>query len=207
MKVAFEERILALAGIVQAASLVNSAAKSRMVSQNSLDASLQSIFITNPDDVTQVFDGLQGISLGVRVLSDILDELRITENAQIIRYCTSIITLERQLSKRRETLAALGDRIAVIDEHRHTTNPPLLNDTIIAELAELYQASVGPSHIQIMGKRYHLENSTNVNRIRALLLAGIRAAVLWHQLGGRRWQIVTSHKKMLEALRYVQSIH
>ena len=207
MKAAFEERILAIAGIVQTASLVNSAAKSGMVSQNSLDASLQSIFITNPDDVTEVFGGLQGVSLGIKVLSDILDELRITENAPVIRYCTSIIAVERQLSKNRETLAALGNRIAVIDEHRHTTDPPLLNDAIIAELAELYQASVGPSHIPIIGKRYHLENSANVNRIRALLLAGIRASVLWHQLGGRRWQIVTSHKKMLEALRYVQSIH
>ena len=36
MKVAFEERVLALAGIVQAASLVNSSAKSGMLSQNNL---------------------------------------------------------------------------------------------------------------------------------------------------------------------------
>ena len=65
MKVAFEERVLALAGIVQAASLVNSLAKSGMLSQINLEASLQSIFITDPGDVTEVFDGLQGISLSL----------------------------------------------------------------------------------------------------------------------------------------------
>ena len=64
MKVAFEERVLALAGIVQAASLVNSSAKSGMLSQNNLEASLQSIFITDPCDVAEVFDGLQGVSMG-----------------------------------------------------------------------------------------------------------------------------------------------
>ena len=53
MKVAFEERVLALAGIVQAASLVNSLAKSGMLSQINLEASLQSIFITDPGDVTE----------------------------------------------------------------------------------------------------------------------------------------------------------
>ena len=207
MKVAFEERVLALAGIVQAASLVNSSAKSGMLSQINLEASLQSIFITDPGDVTEVFDGLQGISMGVKVLSDMLEELRLAENVPIIRYCAAIITLERRLSRHPYTLAKLGTRIGIIDEHRRVENPPLLDDTIIAQLAQLYQETVSPSHIQIIGKRYHLDNTTNVNRIRALLLAGIRASVLWYQLGGRRWQFITSHRAMLDALRYVQSIY
>ena len=33
----------------------------------------------------------------------------------------------------------------------------------------------------------------------ALLLAGIRSAYLWRQLGGRRWKLVLQRKPMLEA--------
>ena len=34
--------------------------------------------------------------------------------------------------------------------------------------------------------------------IRALLLAGIRSAVLWRQLGGRRWRLVTQRQRLLQ---------
>jgi len=34
------------------------------------------------------------------------------------------------------------------------------------------------------------------NRIRALLLAGIRSAVLWYQLGGRRWRLVVYRRRI-----------
>jgi high frequency lysogenization protein len=36
--------------------------------------------------------------------------------------------------------------------------------------------------------------------IRALLLAGIRSARLWRQLGGHRWQLVISRRKLLNEL-------
>ena len=34
----------------------------------------------------------------------------------------------------------------------------------------------------------------------ALLLAGIRCARLWRQLGGHRWQLVISRRKLLKEL-------
>ncbi|MEQ8953835.1 MAG: DUF489 family protein, partial [Gammaproteobacteria bacterium] len=36
------------------------------------------------------------------------------------------------------------------------------------------------------------------NCIRALLLAGIRAAFLWYQLGGRRWRLLLYRKRIQE---------
>ncbi|MEH6454630.1 MAG: DUF489 family protein, partial [Psychromonas sp.] len=35
------------------------------------------------------------------------------------------------------------------------------------------------------------------HKIRALLLAGVRAAVLWRQIGGKRRQLIFSRKAML----------
>ena len=43
-----------------------------------------------------------------------------------------------------------------------------------------------------------LQNPRNAERIRALLLAGIRSATLWRQLGGNRWQLFFSRRKILK---------
>jgi len=34
-----------------------------------------------------------------------------------------------------------------------------------------------------------------VDKVRAALLASVRSAVLWHQLGGRQWQLLISRKQ------------
>ena len=49
--------------------------------------------------------------------------------------------------------------------------------------------------ILVRGEQNYLRNNDNAAKIRALLLAGIRAAVLWQQLGGSRWTLFWSRRK------------
>jgi len=63
----------------------------------------------------------------------------------------------------------------------------LILDGVYADHGRMY-ASVRRS-----GER--LPNDDNAAKIRALLLAGIRAAVLWQQLGGSRWKLFWSRRK------------
>ena len=53
--------------------------------------------------------------------------------------------------------------------------------------------------IKVNGSAQHLRNPQTADIIRAVLLAGLRAAFLWRQLGGRRWKLVIQRKQMLEA--------
>ncbi|MEW8459773.1 MAG: DUF489 family protein [Candidatus Thiodiazotropha endolucinida] len=46
-----------------------------------------------------------------------------------------------------------------------------------------------------------MQNNDNVNKIRALLLSGIRAATLWRQTGGRRRQLLFVRKRYIQACR------
>ena len=39
------------------------------------------------------------------------------------------------------------------------------------------------------------------DKIRACLLAGIRSAVLWRQVGGSKWQLLFHRKKLVQAAR------
>jgi high frequency lysogenization protein len=47
----------------------------------------------------------------------------------------------------------------------------------------------------VQGEQTYLRNKDHAGKIRALLLAGIRAAVLWHQLDGRKWKLIFFRKK------------
>ena len=49
----------------------------------------------------------------------------------------------------------------------------------------------------------HLQDENKAARVRALFLAGVRAAFLWHQLGGRRWQLLFQRKRLLTAIESI----
>lgn len=200
---------MALAGILQAAALVSHAANSGMLSQNSLESSLSSIFVTSPIDALEVYGGTEGVSLGVKLLHEILVELRLVEHVELLRYSMSLVGLARKLSSQQDVLQELGRKISYIDDHRQVLDPQLLNASVIAELADLYQDTIGQigPKIEIVGKRKHLENTSNVNRIRALLLAGTRSAVLWQQLGGRGRHLLLSYGAIVAALENIKNKH
>jgi high frequency lysogenization protein len=62
---------------------------------------------------------------------------------------------------------------------------------ICHSVAAIYQDTLSTLsfRIKINGSAQHLQNSKNADVIRALVLAGVRSAHLWRQLGGRRWKL------------------
>ena len=81
---------------------------------------------------------------------------------------------------------------------------PKLHPNLLAHLADIYSQTVSQLQPRIMvkGEPNYLQNPDNQNRIRSLLLAGIRAAWLWRQVGGSRWRIVFGRNKLLEAAHH-----
>ena len=61
-------------------------------------------------------------------------------------------------------------------------------------------STLGP-RIIVRGDPALLARPESANRIRALLLAGIRAAVLWRQCGGTRVGLILGRRRLLEAAR------
>ena len=66
----YDDRVLALAGLVQAASLISSASSSGLVSQDTLESSINSIFIQNPGSTLDVFGGVTGVRKGLLMLRE-----------------------------------------------------------------------------------------------------------------------------------------
>ena len=58
--------------------------------------------------------------------------------------------------------------------------------------------------IQVAGDPDLLKRESVADTIRAELLAGVRFAWLWQQLGGRRWHLVLRRRQLLVALETLE---
>ena len=75
----------------------------------------------------------------------------------------------------------------------------ILHDNVIAACGSLYEDTISTFNrrIKVMGDITYLQQPSAAAQIRTLLLTGIRSAMLWYQLGGRRWQLIFKRKKLL----------
>jgi high frequency lysogenization protein len=71
---------------------------------------------------------------------------------------------------------------------------------VITKLASTYSSTVSllQPRIILNGKPEHLKQAVITEKIRAILLAGIRSAVLWSQMGGTQWQLLFKRKLLVE---------
>jgi len=203
-----EERALALAGLAQSCYLVAGIARTGMASQDNLAGCLESIFVTNPNETMDVYNGGSGVRTGLRLVSEILGELKISEHSETVHYVMGVLSLEQRLRQTPTLMRALGAGISAIQEHLHVNKVTLTDEDIISRLSRLYEETAGTvqPRIRIQGQQKHLANTMNTSRIRALLLAAIRSAVLWHQLDGRRSQWLLGRGKLLRANNRVSEI-
>ncbi|ATL93287.1 lysogenization regulator HflD [Aeromonas sp. CU5] len=199
----FQDRTMAFAGICQAAFLVQKVARDGNCDEASLRESLSSVLVTDPKQPLEVFGSHLAIRDGYRALVEQLGADGSQKNAELTRYVVSLIALERKLAKRKDILNMLGERISQIG--RQQQHFDLLDEQIMANMASIYSDLISPigPRIQVAGTPLFLQQPLVQHKVRALLLAGIRACVLWRQLGGSRTQIIFARKKMVElAKRY-----
>lgn len=214
-----DEQAIALAGLFQAAGLVEQIATRGMVPQNSFETSIYSLFVTNPENTEQIFGGVDDLPYnlgpGFRNLQELLDKSRSEQNQDVIRYGLSLMHLEKKLSKRPDLLKTLGSRIDQVsqqaryfgDGSEESLETPAVytHPSVIANLASLYQDTLSTFNfrIQVTGEPRHLQNAENAAKIRALLLAGVRAAMLWRQVGGKRWQLLFFKSRLRPSIKKI----
>jgi high frequency lysogenization protein len=163
-----------------------------------MEPCIYSLFQTNAESTEAVFGPAGSLTPGARELIGQLTGKQ-GRDLELTRYVVTLLKLERVLAERKvmvDKIAGGMEQAAAKLEHL-----PLLHPSLLADLAEIYSASVSNLHPRVLvrGEPVYLENPDNQNRIRALLLAGIRAAWLWRQVGGSRWRILFGRKRLLEA--------
>lgn len=186
---------LALAGMVQAVLLVKDLAQLGKADDAAFHASIQSIFEMDPKDVSSVFGGVRGIRLGLTTLLGTLNG-EPEQGQPLLRYIMSLIHLEKKIRHLKPIQDSLKKRIT--QTKKQVDYFELTHPTVITNLADIYLNTISTFRFRIIvwGNPRLLNTSEIMERIRALLLAGIRAAVLWRQVGGSRLQLLFSRKKI-----------
>jgi len=194
-----EQQTIALAGVAQAARLVDQISKTGSYPTEFLEPSIHSLFAFEASSVADVYGGISGVKLGLHNLSSLLASKKDTENHDIARYVFGLLYLERKFSTNPEMMSVVHSRL------EHTSFKAEHFSGNINELCRsvsgIYEDTLSglKFRIKVTGSATHLHNAQNADVIRAALLSGVRAAYLWRQLGGRRWKLLLHRKKLLRA--------
>lgn len=195
------DRILALAGVFQAARLVQQLSREGRADQIAFAASIQSVLQIDAPDVPAVYGGADGVAVGLRLLHDKLGGSTTAADLEIAKYAIAMLQLEGALRRRPEVAQAIGNGIAAIKSQMQffeAQEDDALDARLAEKLAELYTRTLSTlsPRIMVTGEQGHLANARIAAAVRAALFAGIRSAVLWRQLGGSRWQLLFRRRKL-----------
>lgn len=201
MKHSLGDQILALAGVFQGAGLVQQLAINGKADSIPMAISLRSLFVTDPHDVPSVYGDPSGVCLGLQCLSESFAPTRDPHHIQRNAYVVSLLHLANRLRRQAGRYAAIGEDLVLAEQQARRYG--IHHANLMARLADIYQTHISPlgPRIMVRGDALHLENPHNANRVRALLLAGIRSAVLWQQCGGSRFGLLLHRRRLLNATR------
>ncbi len=191
------DRTFAFAAVVQAAQLVDDIAFGRRVDPTHVRPLIRSIFATDPEKFADVYGNLHDLALGVRVARETLGNAT-TELLSVTRYTLAAIDLAEKLRREDRVVARLGEQLDALGASRDID--PL--DPPYQEISAVYQATLSTlqRRIQVRGVPELLAKDATAAQVRTVLLAAVRSAWLWRQLGGRRWHLIFTRSTMRAAL-------
>ncbi|OCQ52745.1 High frequency lysogenization protein HflD [Photorhabdus australis subsp. thailandensis] len=195
---------LALAGICQSSRLVQQLAHENQCDTDAVTTMVNSILNTNPTSVLDVFGNHErNLRIGLDAILGIFSGGNDNISADLTRYMLSLMALERRLNKHQEASDALGNRINLLERQQAHFEP--MSEGMFNTLAGIYVDVVSPlgPRIQVTGSPDVLRNPLVQAKVRAILLAGIRCAVLWQQVGGGRLQLMFSRQRLVQQAKNI----
>jgi high frequency lysogenization protein len=191
------ERVLALAGVAQALAQVRRIAETGEADATVLETAMDSVFRIDAESPAAVFGGVGAVGPGLRLLRTYFSNE--SEDALLPRLGLAVLQLERRFV-RDPAAERVHDgilRIAPDAAAKGGAHPDVLG-----ALGALYASTVSGlrPRIMVQGNPHYLGQSGVVAEIRATLLAALRAAVLWRQMGGTLWDFPLRRRAMAAAI-------
>lgn len=209
IKAPTRDQAIALAGVFQACQLVDNLARTGSIPINQLSVAINSLLEQNPASTEAVFSygehsAASNLEIGINTIQQLFRDKYKNRRPDTLRYIIGVMHLQRKVSKNPAMLEQIGkgiERAKAQAEHFSISH-----DNVIANIADVYQNTISTQRfrIQVSGQAGHLQQTSVANRVRCLLFAAIRSAILWHQLGGRRWHFFVYRGHILKHLEALQ---
>ena len=193
-----DDRVLALAGLAQALRQVRRIADTGQADADIVGTALDSVFRIDAPTPAAVYGHAASLRPGLRALREHLAGKG--DDPLLARLALSVVQLERRFSHDDATARRVRDGILALapDAGRQGSAHP----EVVAALGTLYADTV--SHLRprvlVQGNPHYLAQPGVVAELRAVLLAALRSAVLWRQMGGSPWDFLLRRGAMRDAI-------
>lgn len=197
------DQAMALAAVFQACHLVDMLANSGQAPTDDIKLSMAALLNQNPSSLQDMYGPNGNLQTGINAMTTLLGDRQNTTTftLQTLSYVLTVLSIERQLNSRPEMLESIASGID--SANRQAQHFSIVHDNVFANLASLYQQSISTlrQRIQVKGNAIYLQQSNVAERIRCLLFSAVRSAVLWRQLGGRKYHLVFYRAAIVNAVK------
>ena len=191
-------RVLALAGLLQALKLVRQIAETGHADGEGERNALDSVFRIDASSTEAVYGNARALRGGLLLLRDYFTDR--SGDQALPKLGMAVLQIERRFVGEDAVAQQVLDGIRALEgmaERQGSIHPD-----VISKLGQLYADTI--SHLRpkviVQGNPHYLQQADVVAEIRALLLAALRSAVLWRQMGGTLWDFVLRKRAMLAAI-------
>ena len=192
------ERALALAGLVQALAQVRRIADTGQAESAVLSTALESVFRIDAESPAAVYGDASALRPGMQLLHDYFRND--AQDPLLPRLALAVLQLERRFLRDPAMTERVHQGITVLSAQARNQGPT--HPQVLSELGRLYADTV--SHLRprvmVQGNPHYLGQADVVAEIRAVLLAALRSAVLWRQLGGSFWDFLLRRRELVAAI-------
>lgn len=206
MSPAIEDQTLAIASVFQSAQLIQKIAYEGAANQPAYESSMNTLFQFDSNTALDVFGDISSLITGFKSMTRLLKREKL--EPQVLYYVRSLIVVAAQVMKDEAITHKITEGLSSIKLQSEQFELGRNNTSHKIDL--LYQQTISTikPRVMIKGDQQNLSNADNLSKIRTLLFAGVRAAVLWRQLGGSRWKLIFTMKKyLIQAEKNLQQLH
>ena len=193
-----DQRALALAGLVQALKQVRRIADTGQADAAVLETSLDSVFRIDADSPVDVYGGARNLRPGLLLLRDFLGNQG--DDPHLPKLALAVTQLERRFVRDDEVAGRVHEGILALRPQAEQLGSH--HPEVLSALGALYADTV--SHLRpkvmVQGNPHYLGQAGIVAEIRAVLLAALRSAVLWRQMGGSAWDIFLRRRALQQSI-------
>ena len=189
-----DDRMLALAGLAQALAQVRRIADTGEANADVLATALESVFRIDAGTAADVYADASHVKTGLTLLQNYFTGAARDEH--LPRLAMAVMQLERRFARD----AVMGAKVqgGILAASPSAERLGVAHPDVVAALGTLYADTL--SHLRprvlVQGNPHYLGQPRVVAEVRAVLLAAMRSAVLWRQMGGSFWDFLLRRREM-----------